>query len=91
MDDLVARTKMRSRTEFIEQAIEEHVQTLREAKVVVLKSWTEAKARGAIVRYLRGKPSSYVGDMAEALGMDYELAFRVVRSLMEAGKIERAV
>jgi hypothetical protein len=78
---------MRSRTEFLERAVETYVDELREARVVVVKSWTEAKARAAILRYLKGRRATYVTDVAEALGMDLDLAFRIVGFLTMEGKV----
>ena len=89
VDDLVGRAHMKSRTEFLERAIEAYVQDLRESKVVVVRNWTEAKARGAIVKYLRRKPSAFVSEICEALGIDFEIGFRVVRRLMEEGLVDR--
>ena len=90
IDALVERTRMRSRTEFIERAVEELVQELKGAKVVIVKPWTEAKARRAMLAFLRRKPGAYVTDLAESLGMDLELAFRVARRLAKEGAVERA-
>jgi len=89
VDDLVGRTHMKSRTELLERAIEAYVQDLRDSKVIVVKNWTEPKARAAIVRYLRRKPSAFVSEICEALGVDFELGFRVVRRLMEEGIVDR--
>ena len=87
IDQLVRRTKMRSRTEFVERAVENYANEIREAHVVVVKEWTPAKARTAILRYLKGRPATYVTDIAEALGMDLDLAFRLVGSLAKEGKV----
>ena len=87
IDELVRRTRMRSRTEFLERAVETYVDELQEARIVVVKPWTEAKARAAILRYLKGRRATYVTDIAEALGMDLDLAFRVVGSLAKEGKV----
>lgn len=87
IDKLVRQTRMRSRTEFVERAVENYVDELREAHVVVVKEWTEAKARTAILRYLKGRPATYVTDIAEALGMDLDLAFRLVGFLSKEGKV----
>jgi len=78
---------MRSRTEFIERAVETYVDELREARIVVVKPWTETKARAAILRYLKGRQATYVTDLAEALGLDLDLAFRVVASLAKERKV----
>ncbi len=90
IDALVARTGLRSRTEFIERALDAYVQEIREAKVIALRPWTEKKARAAVVRFLRKRPSAYVSEIAETLGMDFDLVFRVVDSLMEGGTLDRA-
>lgn len=89
VDDLVGRTRMKSRTEFLERAIEAYVQELRDSKVVVVQNWTEPKARAAIVKYLRRRPSAFVSEICDALGMDFELGFRVVHRLMEGGIVDR--
>jgi len=78
---------MRSRTEFVERAVETYVDEIREARVVVVKEWTEAKAHAAVFRFLKGRPATYVTDIAEALGMELDLAFRVVGALAKEGKI----
>jgi len=90
IDDLVPRMGLKSRTEFIERAVAAYVQELKEAKVIVVRPWTPAKARAAILRYLGKKPSAYVSEIAEVLGMDFEMAFRVVGALMEVGDVGRA-
>ena len=87
IDGLVQRTRMRSRTEFVERAVETYVDELRESRIVVVEEWTEARARAAILRYLKGRRATYVTDIAEALGMDLDLAFHVVGSLAKEGKV----
>src|SRR2546428_13367090 len=78
IDGLVKRTRMRSRTEFIERAVETYVEELREARIVVAKPWTDKGARVAILRYLKVRSATYGTDVAEALGRDVERALRVV-------------
>lgn len=81
---------MRSRTEFIERAIARYIEELAEAKIVVVRPWTEAKARLAILKFLRGRRSTHVSDIVEALGMEPEQAFRVVDALMREARVDRA-
>lgn len=88
VDDLVSRSGLRSRTELIERAVEAYVEDLKTTKVVALRPWTEAKARAAVLRFLRGRPSAYVSEIVEELGMDPDLAWRVVDALAERGTIE---
>ncbi|MFQ5552808.1 MAG: ribbon-helix-helix domain-containing protein [Thermoplasmata archaeon] len=87
VDEFVHRTGMRSRTEFVERALEEYVEELREAKVIRIKPYTGEEAREAILVYLGDHPGTYVSDLADSLAMDIELAFRVVHSLAEEGEV----
>jgi hypothetical protein len=54
-----------------------------------MKSWTEPTAQAAVVKYLRSHPSAFVSEICEALEIDFELGFRVVRRLMEEGIVDR--
>lgn len=87
VDRLVRRTAMRSRTEFIQRALEAYVEEVEEAKVVRIRPYGEAEAREAILHYLDDHPGTYVSDVAEALSMDLELAFRTVKRLSEEGEV----
>ena len=89
IDRLVRRTGMRSRTEFVERAIDRYLDELTESKVLMLKEWTEPKARAAVLKYLKGRQKAYVSDIIEALGMEPDLAFRVVDTLLEEGAVDR--
>lgn len=87
IDDLVRRTRMRSRTELVERAVESYVDELREARVILVREWKPAEARRAMLRYLKGRRATFVTDIAEALGMDLDLAFQVAASLAKEGKV----
>jgi predicted transcriptional regulator len=60
IDALSAKTGARTRTEFIERALTEYVEEIRESKVIVVRPWTSAKARAAVLRFLKDRPSAYV-------------------------------
>src|SRR5438876_11381906 len=77
MDDLVRRTRTRSRTEFVERAVETSVDALRKDRPVVVREWTEEKASAAVLRFLQRRPATHVTDTADALGTESGLAFRV--------------
>ena len=89
IDRLVQRTGMRSRTDFIGRAIERYIEELAESKLVVVRPWTEARARAAILKYLKGRRSTHVSDIIEGLGMEPERAFRIVDSLLMEGTVDR--
>jgi len=90
IDELVRRTGMRSRTEFIERAIGQYIEDLKESKVLLLREWTPTKAKAAVLKYLRNRPSAHVSDIIEALGMEPDLAFRTVDTLLREGAVDRA-
>lgn len=87
VDELVRRSGMRSRTELVERAVTAFVEEVKEAKVVKVRPYTDAEAGSAILRYLDERPATYVSDIAEALAMDLDQAFRVVASLAEEGEL----
>ena len=87
IDEWVRRTGLKTRTALIEHAVERYLDELAEAKVVALRPWSEVKAKTAILRFLKAKPSAYVSEIIEALGMEPELAFRVVDSLLAGGAV----
>jgi len=88
LDDIVARSGMRSRTDFIEKAVEAYVEEMMEAKVVMLRPWTDKKARAAVMKFLRGRSSARLSEIVEGLGMEPDLALRTVEALEGEGKIE---
>src|SRR5712691_7182432 len=89
IDALVRRTGMRSRTELIERAIGKYIEDLKESKVLTLKDWTQTTAKAAVRRYLKNRPSTYVSEIIEALGMEPDLAFRTVDALLKEGAVDR--
>ena len=89
IDRLVRRVGMRSRTEFIEQAIARYLQELEDAKILIVRRRTDQKAKAEVLEYLRGRRSTHVSDIMEALGMEPEQAFRVVDSLIKGERIDR--
>lgn len=88
IDALSAKAGARSRTEFIERALTAYIEEIRESKVLVARPWAEAKARAAILKFLKDRPSAYVSDIMEALGMEPEFAFRMVDDLAKEGRIK---
>jgi len=88
VDALSARVGAKSRTQFIERALEAYVEEIQGSKVIVARPWTAAKAKAAILKFLRERPSAYVSDIMEALGMEPEFAFRIVDDLAKEGRIK---
>ena len=86
VDDLARRTGM-TRTGLVEHAVRAYAEGLRET-VVAVRPWTEPRARAAIAKFLRSRPSAYVSEIVEALRMDPELAWRVIDSLVAEGRVE---
>src|SRR4030067_348549 len=68
-DALVARPGMRSRTDLVQKAVEAYVKDMKDTKVVVLKPWTEKKARAAVMKFLQGRSSARFSAIVEVLGM----------------------
>jgi len=88
VDDLVSRTKMHSRTDLVQRAVEAYIQDLKDTKVIVLRQWTDKNAKAAVMKLLKERTSANLSEIVEALGMDPDLALRTVENLAKEGRIE---
>lgn len=60
-------------------------------EIVSVQKVDDAAAERMIEDYVSAHPGpSYVSEIADALGLEYSVAFRVVHKLLEEGRAERA-
>lgn len=90
IDKLVSRFRFHSRTEFIEEALRQYINELKETRVVTVRPFTLEQAKKAMFDYLNKKPGAYVSDVAFDLGIDIELAFKAAEELSGESKIRRS-
>ena len=63
----------------------------RTLKVVSVKDVSMQEAKKMILAYLKKNPGShFANEIADKIGIDYGLAFKVVHQLLESGKIRKS-
>lgn len=78
----------RSSADFAREAIRDKIKTL---EIVGVKDVSVQEATRMILAYLRKNPGSrFTSEMADELGIDYGLAFKAVKQLLETGKIKKS-
>lgn len=87
LEGLRARLGYRSRNAVIREAVGRFIEEMEEAKVLYVRDVTVEEAKGEIVEYLKRHGSAYVSEMAESLGVNIELAFKVVEELEKKGVV----
>jgi len=85
LDDVRARLGLRSRSEVIRESVRRFLDEVEETKVVRVRKLTLEQAKREILDYLRHHNSAYVSEIAEARGIDIDLAFRAAKALEEEG------
>jgi len=88
IQELVEAGLYRSSAEFLREAVREK---LRSMEVVSVQNVDLENAEKMIEEYLEKHPgSSFASEIADALGLDYGVAFEAVRKLLEEGRIKKA-
>lgn len=72
----------------IREAIREKIRGL---EVVSVRDMPVQEAKKAILAYLKSNPGShFASEIADELGIDYRITFKVVSELLGSGKIRRS-
>ena len=88
IQELVEAGLYRSSADFLREAVREK---LRSMEVVSVQNVDLEKAEKMIEEYLEKHPGlSFASEIADALGLDYGVAFEAVRKLLEEGRIKKA-
>jgi len=87
IDAARARLGYRSRNEVIRESVKRFLEEIEEAKVIRVRNLSLKQAKEEILTYLKRHNSAYVSELAEALGLDIDLAFRAVAELEREGVV----
>lgn len=87
IDAARARLGYRSRNEVIRESVKRFLEEIVEAKVIRMRSLSLKRAKVEILAYLEEHNSAYVSELAEALGLDINLAFKAVAELEREGAV----
>jgi len=88
IDEAAKRVGARSRSAFIREAIEKHVQEIGSLKVIEIRKDVDLKeARTEILAYLKEHKEAETFDIANDLRLDLDLTVAVLKKLWEEGKV----
>lgn len=89
LDRTVSKFHYASRSEFIREAIEQHVNDRLESKMIEVRDVSVKDATKMIDRYLAKNPGAhYVSELAEGLGLELDVAFKAARMLEAQGAVK---
>lgn len=90
LDTLVETHGYRSRTELVREAIEEKITQLKGTQIIELRDITNQQAKKEILEHIKGKPSVYPSDVADALRLPMKQVFNVVNELFAEDQVVEA-
>lgn len=87
VDKMRAKLGYRSRNEVIRESVRHFLEEIEEMKVIRIRNISLKQAKKEILAYLKQRNSAYVGDIADTLGIDVQLAFKAVEELQREGEV----
>jgi len=88
VQQLVEAGLYRSSADFLREAVRDKLGSM---EVVGVRNVDARKAERMIEEYLVKHPGpSFASEIADALGLDYSLAFKTIHKLMEEGRVRKA-
>ena len=88
IQELVKAGLYRSSADFLREAVRDKLRTM---EAISLQDVDPQRAERMVAEYLEKNPGpSFVSKIADALGIDYGVAFRAVHNLLEKSLIRRA-
>ncbi len=87
IDGARAKLGYRSRNEVVRESIRHFLEEIEEMKVIRIRDISLKQAKKEILAYLKQHNSAYVSDIADTLGIDIRVAFKVVEELQREGVV----
>ncbi|MGD6806724.1 MAG: ribbon-helix-helix domain-containing protein [Candidatus Bathyarchaeia archaeon] len=78
----------RSFADFLREAVRDKLGSM---EVISVKDVTEQEAERMIEKYLKTHPGpNFASEVADALGLEYDITFKTIHKLLEEGRIKKA-
>lgn len=88
IDEVMSKIGARSRSEFVREAVRHYLDTVKEMKIIRVRSLSKEQAKREIVDYLRDKKEAETFEIANDLRLELELTMQALRELWEEGSIK---
>lgn len=88
MDRLIKQLGLRSRSEFIREAIDHYFNEAGSIKVIKIREIGIDQAKKEIIKYLKQKSEADTFEIANDLRLDLDLTTKALKELWEGGRIK---
>ncbi len=88
IDKVVKKIGARSRSEFVREAVSYHLDTVKEMRVIRVRSLPNDQAKREIVDYLKERKEAETFDIANDLRLDLGTTVKALRELWEEGSVK---
>ncbi|MGQ9515510.1 MAG: ribbon-helix-helix domain-containing protein [Thermoproteota archaeon] len=87
IDSLLGKTGLRSRSEFIREAVQHYLENVAEMRVIELRDVSKDQAKKEILEYIKKRKEAETFDIANDLRLDLNLTMKALKELWEEGRI----
>ncbi|MCP8307686.1 MAG: ribbon-helix-helix protein, CopG family [archaeon] len=88
IDSLLNKTGLRSRSEFIREAVRYYLENVAEMRVIKLRNISKDQAKKEILEYIKEREEAETFDIANDLRLDLNITMKVLKELWEEGRIK---
>ena len=88
IDSLLGKTGLRSRSEFIREALRHYLENVAEMKVIELRDLGKDQAKEEILEYIKMREEAETFDIANDLRLDINFTMKLLKELWEEGMIK---
>jgi metal-responsive CopG/Arc/MetJ family transcriptional regulator len=88
IDKIVEKSGVRSRSEFIREAVRHYLDTVSEMKVITIRKIGKEQAKREILEFIKYKKEAETFEIANALRLDMDLTVRALKELWEEGRVK---
>jgi len=88
IDSLLDKTGLRSRSEFIREAVQYYLDNVAEMRIIELRDISKDQAKKEILEYIKERKEAETFDIANDLRLDLKLTMKALKELWEEGRIE---
>lgn len=88
IDEVMSKIGAKSRSEFVREAVRHYLDTVKEMKIIRVRSLSKEQAKREIVDYLRDKKEAETFDIANDPRLELEVTVQALKELWEEGSIK---
>jgi len=88
INSLLDKTGLRSRSEFIREAVQYYLENVAEMRIIELRDISKDQAKKEILEYIKERKEAETFDIANDLRLDLNFTMKALKELWEEGRIE---